>query len=97
MTQAEATTDTQPIVDACEILGGQAEMARGLSVTPAAVNQWCRGLRAVPAERCPTIQRLTGGRITCKQLRPDVDWDGALVAEAGAPPETATAAQAGEG
>ena len=79
MTEAEASTDVLPIVEACEVVGGQAVMARSLGVTPAAVNQWCKGLRAVPAERCPAIQRLTHGRITCKQLRPDVDWEGALV------------------
>lgn len=79
MTEAETSTDVLPIVEACEAVGGQAVMARSLGVTPAAVNQWCKGLRAVPAERCPAIQRLTHGRITCKRLRPDVDWEGALI------------------
>lgn len=74
---------TSPIVSACALLGGQAEMARALGVTPAAVNQWCKGLRAIPAERCPIIERLTkervrelgqGEPVTCEQLRPDVAW-----------------------
>jgi DNA-binding transcriptional regulator YdaS (Cro superfamily) len=59
-------------------------MARALSITPGAVNQWCRGLREVPAERCPDIERLTREAaaakfdqtliVTCEQLRPDVAW-----------------------
>lgn len=66
-----------PIAEACEIVGGQAEMARLLSVTPSAVNQWCTRLRSVPAERCPEIERATrdkGRAILCEQLRPDVSW-----------------------
>jgi DNA-binding transcriptional regulator YdaS (Cro superfamily) len=59
-------------------------MARSLGITPAAVNQWCKGLREVPAERCPAIERLTrevasakGDSsliVTCEELRPEVDW-----------------------
>jgi DNA-binding transcriptional regulator YdaS (Cro superfamily) len=59
-------------------------MARALGVTPAAVNQWCKGLRAVPAERCPEVERETlrvaadkgdpGLVVTCESLRPDVEW-----------------------
>lgn len=53
-------------------------MARILSVTPAAVNQWCKGTRDVPAERCPEIERATsnlGAPVRCEELRPDVAWD----------------------
>lgn len=52
-------------------------MARVLKVTPGAVNQWCKGLRAVPAERCPAIEQATrerGGTVLCEELRPDVPW-----------------------
>lgn len=60
-------------------------MARALGITPAAVNQWCKGLREVPAERCPAIERLTRNKaaeqgdqelvVTCEELRPDVAWE----------------------
>lgn len=30
--------------------------------------------RKAPMERCPDIERLTGGRETCEALRPDVCW-----------------------
>lgn len=36
------------------------------------VQQW-RSTR-VPAEYCPTIERLTGGQVRCEQLRPEVEW-----------------------
>ena len=28
----------------------------------------------VPAEHCPAIERATGGKVRCEDLRPDVDW-----------------------
>lgn len=81
------------ILRACAVLGGQAEMARLLDITPAAVNQWCKGLRVVPAERCPAIERATrakGDPVTCEELCPGVDW--AVLREPQAV-ETANAAQ----
>ena len=60
---------------ACGALGGQAALASHLGISPAAVNQWCTGERRVPAERCPVIERLTGGLVRCEELRPDVEWD----------------------
>ena len=59
---------------AAVLLGGQLSLARALKVTAPAVNQWLSGKRPVPAERCPSIERLTGGAVTCEQLRPDVEW-----------------------
>ena len=38
------------------------------------VNQWANGVRQVPAERCPAIERATGGAVRCEDLRPDVEW-----------------------
>ncbi|HSV48343.1 MAG TPA: helix-turn-helix domain-containing protein [Ramlibacter sp.] len=63
------------ICRACEIVGGRAPLASHLSVTPAAVSQWCNGERRVPAERCPQIEKATGGKVRCEELRPDVAWD----------------------
>lgn len=59
---------------ACETLGGQRHLALALGVTPPAVHQWVRGIRPVPAERCPTIERLTRGVVRCEDLRPDIEW-----------------------
>ena len=49
-------------------------MAYALSLNPVSVSQWQTGVRQVPAERCPQIERVTGGAIQCEDLRPDVEW-----------------------
>lgn len=63
-----------PIADACTNLGGATALARAVMVSPPMVTQWLRGLRRVPAERCPQIERATTGAVTCEALRPDVAW-----------------------
>ena len=59
---------------ACKKVGGQAALSRLLGVSPPTVNQWVNGDRPVPAERCPSIEKATGGAVRCEALRPDVDW-----------------------
>ncbi|WLW86121.1 helix-turn-helix domain-containing protein [Klebsiella pneumoniae] len=49
-------------------------MSRNLGVSAPTVNQWTSGTRQIPAERCPEIEKATGGVVTCEDLRPDVDW-----------------------
>jgi DNA-binding transcriptional regulator YdaS (Cro superfamily) len=66
--------DEKPISRACRIIGGASQMARSLGITPPSVSQWISGSRPIPAERCPAIERATGGAVTCEELRPDVDW-----------------------
>lgn len=53
--------------------GRAAELARALRITPCLIAQWA-STRQVPAERCPSIERATGGLVRCEDLRPDVDW-----------------------
>lgn len=65
---------SQPIEKAARIVGSQSALAAALGVTKAAVWQWKEDGRKVPAEHCPVIERLTGGKVRCEQLRPDVDW-----------------------
>jgi len=64
--------DQKPIERACEIVGGLTALARILSVKPPSVSGWISN--RVPAERCPAIEKATGGQVTCEQLRPDMDW-----------------------
>lgn len=54
--------------------GAGAAIARHLGVKQVMVSQWRYGIKQVPAERCPAIERATGGAVTCEELRPDVDW-----------------------
>lgn len=62
------------IEHAAAAAGGQASLATLLGVSPSAVNQWIKGLRQVPAERCPEIESATSGAVRCEDLRPDVNW-----------------------
>ncbi|MDD3884535.1 MAG: helix-turn-helix domain-containing protein [Gallionella sp.] len=51
-----------------------ASLARKLGITPVLISQWRTGLRRVPIERCPDIEKATDGQVTCEELRPDIDW-----------------------
>ena len=63
-----------PIDEAAKVLGSQVALAALLGVTKGAVNQWKAAGRQVPIEHCLSIERLTGGAVTRRDLRPD-DWD----------------------
>lgn len=68
-------------------------MARLFGISAQAVCKW----RSVPAERCPAIERATGGTVTCEELRPDVDWAylrGTRCEEKVSPADTAEAKEA---
>ncbi|OCG56968.1 Cro/Cl family transcriptional regulator [Gilliamella sp. Nev5-1] len=67
-----------PIQRAFKILGnekgrgGISRLAKHFGITSWAVSRW--QYVAVPAERCPDIEFLTDGQVTCEELRPDVNW-----------------------
>lgn len=67
-------TETQPLVRAIQIVGTLRGLAEQLGVTRAAIWQWRLPNRKVPAEYCPSIERITHGAVTCEELRPDVEW-----------------------
>lgn len=66
--------DKHPLDIAAEIVGSHQALAAALGVTKGALPQWKGEGRRVPAEHCPVIERLTGGRVRCEELRPDMDW-----------------------
>lgn len=45
-------------------------VARACGITSQAVSQW----KKVPLDHCPAIETATDGRLTCEQMRPDVQW-----------------------
>lgn len=49
-----------------------AALADRLGISPVLISQWRTGVRQVPAERCPDIERVTNGVLTCEELRPDL-------------------------
>lgn len=54
-------------------IGTQSRLANAIGVAPQVVHNWIvRG--RVPAEHCPTIEKVTDGCVRCESLRPDVDW-----------------------
>lgn len=67
---------------AIEILGGQSATARAVSTPSRKIGQpnvykWLNSPnpdQMPPAEYCPAIERATGGKVRCEELRPDVDW-----------------------
>jgi DNA-binding transcriptional regulator YdaS (Cro superfamily) len=63
-----------PIKHAIDVVGNASILARQLGVTTQAVCFWRDGLRRIPAEKCPSIERVTAGAVRCEVLRPDVEW-----------------------
>lgn len=51
----------------------QAALASALNVSSGLVYQWLKGIRPISAEQCVVIEKVTGGQVTRKDLRPD-DW-----------------------
>lgn len=80
-------TQSDSVLRAAKCVGSQATLARLIDVTPPTVNQWVKGIRRVPAELCPVIERATEGAVRCEDLRPDVAWD-VLRMQSGAEPVT---------
>lgn len=54
--------------------GSIARLAKAIGIKAPIVSFWANGKRQVPAERCPDIERITNGLVTCEELRPDVNW-----------------------
>lgn len=63
-----------PIAQAVSRLGGPRAAAVKLEVSLPLIYFWLSGKRGFPAEKCPVVERLTGGEIRCEMLRPDIEW-----------------------
>lgn len=70
-----------PIQRVVSYVGSQAALADRLSIKQPTVSQWVLGLRPIPAERCPDLERESEGSVRCEELRPDLTW--ARVADKG--------------
>jgi len=64
----------QNLTKAVEIVGGAKQMADKLGVSYPSVWAWLNSTRKLPAEHCPSIEKLTNGQVRCEDLRCDVDW-----------------------
>lgn len=59
---------------AVNVVGSQRELARRLGVTASAVNQCLTRGKPIPAAWCPKIEAMTGRKVLCEELRPDIQW-----------------------
>lgn len=66
--------NTTPLDEVIALVGSMQAVAVHLGVTKGAVGQWKLPGRRIPAEHCPTLEKLVSGRVRCEALRPDVDW-----------------------
>lgn len=61
---------------AIEECGSQVALASAIGAKQQHVWNWLkRGAGKVPAEYCPAIERATGGKVRCEDLRPEVEWE----------------------
>ncbi len=56
------------LTKAVKILGSQAELARRIGVPRQSLQQW----PPVPPKYVWAIERATGGKVKCHELRPDI-------------------------
>jgi DNA-binding transcriptional regulator YdaS (Cro superfamily) len=54
--------------------GRQTWLANQIEAQPQLVWQWANGVKPVPADRCPGIERASDGAVTCEEMRSDVRW-----------------------
>lgn len=67
----ESQTALQRVI---ALVGSATALADLLGITKGAISQWKDEGRKVPADYCPSIERITDGAVRCEELRPDVDW-----------------------
>lgn len=48
-------------------------VSKAIDVPPSFVSRMVSGEKAIPAEHCKAIERLSGGLVTVQEMRPD-DW-----------------------
>ena len=58
---------------AAEVVGNKSVLSRAVGVQPPTLQQWIKGTRPIPIQKCIAIERATDGLVTRKDLRPN-DW-----------------------
>lgn len=69
-------TPQEALQKAIDIVGSQARLAReiGGGIKQAHISYWVTHAEVVPAEHCPTIERIVQHAVRCEDLNPRVDW-----------------------
>lgn len=61
------------IKDSIDRAGGVSVVAQHFEISTVSVYEWIkRG--CVPADKCPEIEKLSGGKSRCEELNNQVDW-----------------------
>lgn len=61
------------VKDAMRRAGGVALVAAHFEINPVSVYEWIKRDR-VPADKCPEIEKLSGGAVKCEEMNSEVDW-----------------------
>lgn len=64
---------TAGLLKAIAYAGSQSALARLLGKSQPHIFKWLKSPNGIPPEHCAAIERVTGGAVTRKELRPD-DW-----------------------
>lgn len=64
---------TEAIRQAIKEAGGATTVAALFGINRGSVYGWIEDGR-VPADRCPTIEKWTGGKVRCEELNDRVNW-----------------------
>ncbi len=70
--QGPTSPNASAIEKTLTLVGGQQQLAKLLEVSKQAVSFWAIGARVPSPELCVEIERVTGGRVTRVELRPEV-------------------------
>lgn len=54
--------------------GRIAMVARETGLPQSFISKIASGVKPIPADRCPTFERITAREVTCEEMRPDVEW-----------------------
>lgn len=49
-------------------------VARETGLPQSFISKIASGEKPIPADRCPTFERITDRAVTCEEMRPDVEW-----------------------
>jgi len=60
------------IEKAIRIYGSQSALAAAIGFSQVAVSNWLRNKKRIRAEAAVAIQQATNGKVSCRELRPDI-------------------------
>lgn len=64
--------DEKALNKAVKIIGSKYKLAKALGLNPSNVYQWPTRHKRIPAKHVIKIEKLTGGKVTRHELRPDL-------------------------